>query len=51
MVGRTIAREMAKQHLVTSIDYSTENLRRLAEKDASITCITADLSQAKYQFP
>ena len=32
MVGRTIARELAKQHLVTSIDYSTENLRRLAEK-------------------
>ena len=50
MVGRTIARELAKQHKITSIDYSTENLRKLAEKDATITCIPADLSQADTHF-
>ena len=50
MVGRTIARELAKEHQVTSIDFSTENLRRLAEKDATITCIHANLSQADTNF-
>ena len=50
MVGRTIARELAKQHRVTSIDFSSENLRKLTEKDAAITCIPADLSHADTNF-
>ena len=50
MVGRTITRELAKQHRVTSIDFSSENLRKLTEKDAAITCIPADLSHADTNF-
>ncbi len=43
MVGRTLAADLAKQHDVTSVDFSRQNLARL-QKMAKVKIIEADLS-------
>lgn len=49
-VGRTIAIELAKSHTVHSIDYSTEHLQLLQNKNQHIKCTQADLLNSSIPF-
>lgn len=49
-VGRTIAIELAKSHIVHSIDFSNEHLQILKKKDPSIQCTQADLLNNSIPF-
>ncbi|MBU3743119.1 MAG: saccharopine dehydrogenase [Sediminibacterium sp.] len=49
-VGRTIAIELAKSHVVHSIDYSNEHLLILQNKNPSIQCSQADLLNSSVPF-
>ncbi|MEI8110522.1 MAG: saccharopine dehydrogenase C-terminal domain-containing protein [Chitinophagia bacterium] len=49
-VGRTIAIELAKTHNVQSIDYSTEQLQILQNKNPAIRCTQADLLNNSVPF-
>lgn len=45
MVGRAIALDLAKEHLVTSFDLNAANLDELTKRDPAVQTAAADLSQ------